>query len=160
MSIAAYLSNDLILTLEKNNIKPSDYKPAYNGESVGLDLYNASTEAIKAGGLIPTGLRICLPNNYGGFLFERGAVTKTPYKLRAGVIDPGYTGEIFVNLVDVMGGSTIWETIPPQSKLPVQLVIMPVVTHQLHFVEKEIYDDICSSLKLSRKENKIGSSDK
>lgn len=160
MSIAAYLNEELIETLNKNNIDPKNYKPAYGGESVGLDLFNVSKQEIKVGSLIPTGLKICLPNNYGGFLLERGSIVKTPYKLRAGVIDPGYTGEIFVNLVDVLDKTSLWQTIAPQSKLPVQLVIIPVLTHQLHFVEKEIYDDICNKLKLSRKENKIGSSDK
>ena len=44
-------------------------------------------------------------------------ITKTPLKVRAGVIDRGYTGEIFVNAVNVSQNEF---TLQQHQKLPFQ----------------------------------------
>ena len=101
-----YCNHDLKNTLQANEVE--SYAPAYGGESAGLDLYNSGPSiTIKPVSdfsyqnkiLIPTGLRIIVPEGYVALIQERGSITKTPLKVRAGVIDRGYTGEIFVNAV-------------------------------------------------------------
>ena len=151
------LSAPLRATLIANNIDPNNYKPAYNGESIGLDLYNAGrrrciypiieswkslhgtklitpstwancpskARAQLAKILIPTGVRVIIPPGYGGFIEERGSITKTPLKVRAGVIDPGYTGEIFVNMINI---SSVPFYLEAGAKSPFQLVIKKVTT--------------------------------
>ena len=87
--------------LHAHGIEALSYKPAYDGESAGLDLYNAGPE-IKIFGrnkwvafgeeptLVPTGVKIALPSNTVGLIKERGSIVKTGLFIRAGVIDPGY----------------------------------------------------------------------
>lgn len=150
------LSKELIETLKINEISIQDYKPAYSGESVALDLYYPEDEAIyiqpEDSKLIPTGLKISVPPGYVALLRERGSITKTSFFLRAGVIDPGYTGEVFVNLVNYSNNG---DWILPQSKLPVQLLVVPCV-NQFTIVSDE---DFQSITKLSKRaEGKIGSS--
>ena len=103
-----YCNHDLKNTLQANEVE--SYAPAYSGESAGLDLYNSGPSVtIKPVSdfsyqnkiLIPTGLRVIVPEGYVALIQERGSITKTPLKVRAGVIDRGYTGEIFVNAVNV-----------------------------------------------------------
>lgn len=132
---------------------------AYNGESVGMDLYCMSATPISIydtskNTLIPTGVRVNLPPNVMGLVLERSSISKTPLKLRAGVIDPGYTGEIFVSCLSVVSG--IDYIIEPGTKLPFQLVFIPVLSPTL--VTNEIYEE--SVVLAKRKEGMIGSSDK
>lgn len=138
------------------------YQPAYDGESVGLDLYYTG-ETIdlipyNMNKLLSTGVHIALPKNHMGLLLERGSIVKTVCKLRAGVIDPGYTGEIFVNLVNldqVNSFGTSKLQLAFGDKLPVQLVVIPVVTYYEAVDEKE-YDKYVNESK--RQEGKVGSS--
>ena len=145
-------------------IDPIEYGPAYNGESVGLDLYNMGPEVIIPGRnkwivfeeeiqTIPTGVRICLPKGTVGLVEERGSILKTGLVARAGVIDPGYTGEIFVNLVNIGERDT---TIPVGAKLPLQLIVIPycrtfkVVPYQEYLEETTVS---------TREVGRLGSSD-
>ena len=112
---------------------PHTYGAAYNGESAGLDLYNMGPEIIlqsrhkwTAYGeehvAIPTGVRINIPMHCVGLIKDRSSIGKTGLMTRAGVIDPGYTGEVFVNLVNIGEKETKIET---GAKLPVQLIVLP-----------------------------------
>lgn len=168
--------------LKQDNVSVEDYRPAYDGESVGLDLYNAGpTIVIPPVGrfedynqflfpttwteteedtrkaifkrLIPTGLKTVIPRGFGGFIHERGSVTKSPLKARAGVIDPGYTGEIFVNAVNL---SHVPFVIEAGAKTPFQLVIHQVSTDYTH-VDADKFEELASNS--IRQEGQIGSSD-
>ena len=161
------LSDDLRSALEVNKINPeSEYLPAYGGESAGLDLYNCgptidirSSRDIQSGSLapqkvlIPTGVRIDVPRGYVALVQERGSVTKTPLKVRAGVIDSGYTGEIFVNCVNV--GPDVY-TIYARQKLPFQVVVVKC-DNQFKVVSEQEYLDLTSTAQ--RKDGQVGSSD-
>ena len=155
-----FLMNSLKSTLELNKINVKDYVPAYNGESAGLDLFNAGNQVtilpqtvspIKV--LIETGLKIKVPKGYVALIQERGSITKTPLKVRAGVIDSGYTGEIFVNLIN-----TGYEeyTLDSNTKLPVQIVVVKC-DNEFNVVSEEEYNN--TTISSQRKEGKIGSSD-
>ena len=182
------LSNTLKDALAAEGIAPEDYKPAYDGESVGLDLYNAGDriiippvgklakfaqleknpnvqifstwldmpESARKGifkKLVPTGVKSVIPRGYVGIIMERGSVTKTPLKVRAGVIDPGYTGEIFVNMINV---SDVPYVLEPGQKTPFQLVIQKVTT-DFEVIHAAEYEEITNSSE--RGDGQIGSSD-
>lgn len=167
------ISKALEEILIKNNIKPEDYGPAYGGESAGIDLYYTGSNGFiiennkgyeKTSGkkdkvLLPTGLHIALPPTMVGLVMERGSISKTTLVRRAGVIDAGYTGEIFVNLVDIGSpclGVTSMTHIEPGAKLPVQLIVLPVC-NQYKLLSREEYDSLVANSK--RKEGQVGSSD-
>lgn len=170
------MTNILVLDSLKNvlkakNIDVKDYTPAYNGESAGLDLYNCGKtinvvrgsyknatlvshyENHKFKTLIPTGIKIDVPRGYVALVQERGSVTKTPLKVRAGVIDSGYTGEVFVNCVNI--GSHDW-LIEEGSKLPFQIVVIKC-DNQFDIVSEEEYLSLTEGAK--RKDGSVGSSD-
>lgn len=182
------LSAALKDALGTDGIQLEDYRPAYDGESVGLDLYNAGDRLIippvgklrnfaeleahpempnpqtwldmpesarKAifKRLMPTGIKSIIPRGYVGIIMERGSVTKTPVKVRAGVIDPGYTGEIFVNMVNI---SDVPYVLEPGQKSPFQLVIQKVTT-DFEVIDASEYERLTSTS--TRGEGQIGSSD-
>ena len=156
------LMDSLKFALKLNKINVKDYIPAYNGESAGLDLFNAGNrvtilpQSIIAKNnkqLIGTGLKMKVPKGYVALVQERGSITKTPLKVRAGVIDSGYTGEVFVNLIN-----TGFEeyTLDSNIKLPVQIIVVKC-DNDFEVVSEEEYLNL--SRDSSRKDGKVGSSD-
>lgn len=177
------ISNDLAKVLRSHNIEPQDYQPAYNSMSVGLDLYNAGpTLHIPPGltnykrdeffdapadqelansqfknifkTLIATGLFLDLPKGWAGIIQERGSITKYPLKIRAGVIDPDYTGQVYVNCVNLASHPC---EILHGSKLPFQVVVLQANTN-FRSVTQEEYASLTEGS--TRKQGMIGSSDK
>ncbi len=158
--INIFCDESLKKVLKDNNIE--EYCPAYGGESVGLDLYNVGdeititpiceSESIPRT-LIPTGLWIDVPLRFVALIQERGSITKTPLKVRAGVIDRGYTGEIFVNAVNVSQNEF---TLQQHQKLPFQLVVVKCDNHFQEIKEEEYLNLTSSHL---RKDGIVGSSD-
>jgi len=154
-NINMFLMPSLKTAMAYNN---SNSLIAYNGESAGIDLYNASDSArlvtkedMKV--LIPTGIKLALYPGQVALIMERGSITRTPLKVRAGVIDPGYTGEIFVNCVNISDQIYVIE---PWQKLPFQMV----VTNYYHSITQMSEEDFQSYVSSSsRKEGLIGSSD-
>lgn len=165
--VSICLSEELYETLSVNKVDPkNEYIPAYGGESAGLDLYNCGpTIDIKPSNykpsvptslqkvLIPTGVRIDVPRGYVALIQERGSVTKTPLKVRAGVIDSGYTGEVFVNCINT--GPDVY-TIYAKRKLPFQIVVVKC-DNDFQVVSEEEYLDLTSTAR--RQEGQVGSSD-
>ena len=156
------LNDNLRFALQFNNVDVKDYTPAYNGESAGLDLYNAGDKVTilpqtvlpkNHKVLIGTGLKMQVPKGYVALVQERGSITKTPLKVRAGVIDSGYTGEVFVNLINT--GSEEYR-LDQYVKLPVQIVVVKC-DNQFSIVDEDEYLNITESSQ--RKSGKIGSSD-
>jgi dUTP pyrophosphatase len=155
-----YCDHNLKNTLLVNEVE--SYAPAYSGESAGLDLYNSGPSVtIKSVKdftyqnkiLIPTGLRIIVPEGYVALIQERGSITKTPLKVRAGVIDRGYTGEIFVNAVNVSQNEY---TLQQHQKLPFQLVVVKCDNHFQEIKKQEYLNLTSENL---RKDGIVGSSD-
>ena len=98
-------------------------------------------------------MRIIVPEGYVALIQERGSITKTPLKVRAGVIDRGYTGEIFVNAVNVSQNEF---TLQQHQKLPFQLVVVKCDNHFQEIKEEEYLNLTSSHL---RKDGIVGSSD-
>ncbi len=168
------ITDSLRQALEIAGIAPSEYRPAYGGESVGLDLYNAGPDLqvypvyyIKQGRLdieldnfetafmsiIPTGVKVALPPNHTALVLQRGSVRKTPLIHRAGVVDPGYTDEIFVPVLNFSNQPYV---IKQGQKLPFQIVCMPVIS-QFCFIEPDVYNT--TTRHALRKDACFGSSD-
>lgn len=173
MSTKINLTKELQKVLIEKGIDPkTGYRPAYNGKSVGLDLYNASDETFlihvakkmipDINGeeptyekvLIPTGVRAALDFNKMGFIAERGSIVKGELVKRAGVIDPEYTDEIFVSLACI--DPEIVYSIGPGEKLPVQLIVVPVDS-EYETVDDNEYTELTKDSE--RRNGKIGSSD-
>ena len=75
------------------------------GEDCGMDLRSRYEYILKPGEykLIKTGLKLAIPEGYGGFVYPRSglALKKGITVLNAdGVIDPGYRGELGVILIN------------------------------------------------------------
>ena len=156
--IKIYCNENLNKTLRYNDV--IDYVPAYGGESAGLDLYNSGEDITimpssvnSKGVMISTGLHIFTPKGFVSLIKERGSIIKTPLKYRAGVVDEGYTGEIFVNLVNISREEYI---IKKGSKLPVQIIVVKC-DNKYSEIEEEEYLTLTKFSK--RNEGKVGSSD-
>ena len=160
--INIFCNDALIKVLEDNNVK--EYTPAYEGESAGIDLYNCGNDIIlnpietfdsedTITTSIKTGVHLIVPKGYVALVKERGSIVKNTLKSRAGVIDSGYTDEVFVNLVNL---SKKHQTILYGEKLPVQIVVVKCDNH-FNIIDEEEY--LILSGNSLRKEGKIGSSD-
>lgn len=165
------VSKDLKNVLASHNIDVKDYTPAYNGESAGLDLYNCGDNYSitptsyrnvtiddqynkkKFKVLIPTGIKLSVPKGYVALIQERGSITKTPLKVRAGVIDSGYTGEVFVNCINTGAKEHMLKF---GEKLPFQIVVVKC-DNQFDLVSEEEYLEVTGDAQ--RKEGSVGSSD-
>lgn len=78
--------------------------PSKNEEDAGYDIYAVSDEDIvlEVGvpTLVPTGIAISLPNtHYFNCKHERGSTGKLGMSVLSGVVDSGYRGELFINIV-------------------------------------------------------------
>lgn len=127
-------------------LTPEQMIPAYGGESAGLDLYNAGPDitvppAIDYGEseahddqeygtqhskvffktLMPTGIKVAIPQGYVGVIVERSSITKSVFKVRAGIVDSGYTGHVFVNFINCSGATA---TLKAGEKSPFQLLVL------------------------------------
>ena len=161
MEVKLLLSDKLKEILKKQGIEK--YEPAYNGEACGLDLYYTGETTLlcpyNMDKLLPTGLKVIIPNGYVGIIKERGSITKYPMTLRAGVIDVGYHDEIFVNLIcheQANNYGTSRVQLSEGSKLPVQLVVIPCLNKYTE-VDDETFKKLSEESK--RKNGKVGSSD-
>lgn len=70
-------------------------------EDAGYDLHSSNNATLKAGTQIKvgTGIAISVPEGYCGIVTGRsGLSSKTPLRVKTGIIDAGYTGEIAIML--------------------------------------------------------------
>lgn len=160
--VDVFLMDNLKFALEVNKINVKDYVPAYFGESAGLDLFNAGDKVTILPQsdlpknnklLIGTGLKMRVPKGYVALVQERGSIIKTPLKVRAGVIDSGYTGEVFINLINT---GVEEYTLDSNIKLPVQVVVVKC-DNEFNVINEEEYNN--TTIPSKRKKGKIGSSD-
>lgn len=85
--------------------------------------------------LIPTGLKVEAPKDHMLEIKNKsGIASKKQLIVGACVVDPGYTGELYVNLHNI-GRSTI--VIEPGQKIA-QAVLIPVVTYNVNEVDYDL----------------------
>ena len=156
MSTSVLVLPSLQALIDENLVTKDFLEPAYQ-TSAGLDLYNAGdsltvNSETKQNLLIPTGIKVMIPKGYVGLIFERSSVVKSPLKVRAGVIDSGYTGEVFVNCIAI-GAASI--TLARGTKLPFQLIVVPFIGFSA--IDEKNYTVLTTGS--LRGEKAIGSSD-
>lgn len=100
----------------------------------GLDLYSPDKVFIfgRESATIDTGVHIAIPKGYVGMLKSKSGLNVKHNLLSEGVIDSGYTGSIRVKLYN-HGDMPV--KIEKGQKIS-QLVILPIVTPKLVFVEE------------------------
>ena len=112
--------------------------PTYAHETdAAADLYAAETVVVPAhslGNIIPTGIKIALPENWTAYIVPRSSMgTKTPLRLSnsVGVIDSDYRGPVGV-IYDNISDSDY--TINAGDRIA-QLIVMPTYRFKPHVVD-------------------------
>ena len=126
-----YYSNLKFKRLSEEAIAPSK---AHSGD-LGYDLYAMEDVTIAPGQKmsVRTGISFQFPPNWGGIVKDRSSMaTKTTLETIGGVIDNGYTGELFVVFANY---GTQVQHIKQGSKIA-QLVLVPVANFELEEVEE------------------------
>ena len=105
---------------------------------VGIDFFvpeDFKTVKLNKGDsvLIPSGIKVNVPKGYALIAFNKsGVALKKGLMVGACVVDPGYQGEIFINLLKVTGDTV---EINAGDKI-VQFVLLPVVQDNLCLVQE------------------------
>ena len=101
------MANDSSLIIRVRRIHPEAKLPRYahlgpNGD-LGADLYSVETAELLAGSTraIPTGIAVELPKGFGALVEDRSGLAARGVTTLAGVIDPGYRGEIRVIMTNL-----------------------------------------------------------
>lgn len=86
--------------------------PTYaHGDDACMDLYARVSRAIKPGEvvLIPVGFKVAVPSEHGMFIYSRSglALERLVVNNAPGVIDPGYRGEVKVQIRNDRSGD-LW----------------------------------------------------
>lgn len=137
-----------VKTPERAN--PSDagldvfYCPDLNNVNFGVKgnhftYYDKSVILFPQGNaMLPTGIKIGVPHGYVLMVANRGSMgAKKSLVFGAHIIDPGYDGEIFIDLHNI---SNKEQTIQPGDKIA-QLLLVPCVSFRLKELDKdELYD--------------------
>jgi len=122
-----------------HSLTPAPKKATSGAAAVDLVAVDAEINYSKGYIEYRTGLHVAIPEGYGGFLFPRSSISKTPHSLAnsVGVIDSDYRGEVGIrmrfNEYNSVDGSGIYSV----GDRVAQLVIM-----KLPDVEYEEIDDI------------------
>lgn len=126
------MQNDRIETvrLDKNATLPTRANP----DDAGLDLYALENTTCRSGEtvIVRTGVAVGVPKGHVGLVRDRSSMAVNGFKVNAGVIDAGYTGELKVVLLNLSGEHSC---ILKGQKFA-QMLIIPVATPAVVEVEK------------------------
>lgn len=169
---------------EKGSVKPKkptilfakvteDAKiPSKEEENAGYDIYASFepefiTFSPHETKLVPTGIASSVTKEYALVAKERGSTGSKGMGLRAGVVDSGYRGEIFIGLTNENDKTLVIAKNPelfdaeknivyPYTKAIAQLLLVPVIDANV----KEIPLEALQAIPSARGKGKIGSSGK
>lgn len=83
-------------------LQPHAKLPSFAHDTdAGMDVYCSEETTLNPGERvqIKTGIALCVPEGYVGLIWDKGGVShKRGLKTLGGVIDHGYTGELFVGM--------------------------------------------------------------
>lgn len=154
-------------------LRESAIIPSKVDENVGYDIYANFQEGwilinpseVK---MIPTGIASCVSDDWGLIVKERGSTGLKGMAVRAGVVDSGYRGEIFIAInntgdypiiiakesVDkiLLAGATVY----PYEKAIAQLVLVNVPKAKV----EELYYEELQAIPSQRGDGKLGESGK
>ncbi|ADV84557.1 dUTP diphosphatase [Terriglobus saanensis] len=95
------------IAIQTQKLRPEAKLPRYAHTGpwgdLAADLYSAEAAVISPGSttLVPTGIAMAFPADYGALVEDRSGLAVKGITTLAGVIDPGYRGEIKVVLTNV-----------------------------------------------------------
>lgn len=95
------------LTIQTQRLHPEARLPRYSHEGpwgdLAADLYSVEAATVEPGktSLVATGLAMAFPSEFGALVEDRSGLAVKGITTLAGVIDPGYRGEIKVVLTNV-----------------------------------------------------------
>ena len=120
---------------------------AYDGDAA-YDIYSNEDISLTPGNRanIKTGIKMAIPRNYAGLIWDKGGIANSGIHTLGGVVDSGYRGEIMINLVNL--GKDIYNIVSGQKIA--QMIIQKIETPKI--IETEIDD------KTDRDEGGFGSS--
>jgi len=103
----------------------------------GLDLFSSETYTLEQGRIqaVSTGIKIAVPENHVGLIWDKSGISFKGVHRLAGVIDSGYRGEVKVVLINF--GKTPFK-IESGMKIA-QLLIQPV--QQVEVVETDMLSE-------------------
>ncbi|WP_186786221.1 dUTP diphosphatase [Paenibacillus agilis] len=146
--------------------------PSKAEENAGYDIYanfeqEFLTFAPHETKLVPTGIASSVTKDYALIGKERGLTGSKGMALRAGVVDSGYRGEIFIGLTNENDKTLVIAKNPdlfdaekniiyPYTKAIAQLLLVPVIDAKV----KEIALEALRAIPSVRGQGKIGSSGK
>ena len=122
-----------VARIKANAVLPTRKHP----EDAGIDFYASEevTIAPHSMGIVPTGVKVNLPEGFVGLLKPKG---RADHLLGAGVVDAGYQGEILIKVANI---SEVPLTFYPGSAVG-QMVIIPIVTPSVTEVSPDtLYSD-------------------
>lgn len=146
--------------------------PSKIEENAGYDIYaNFEAEFLTFAPhetkLVPTGVASSVTKEYALVAKERGSTGSKGMGLRAGVVDSGYRGEIFIGLTNENDKTLVIAKNPelfdaeknivyPYTKAIAQLLLVPVIDANV----KEISYEALQAIPSTRGKGKVGSSGK
>lgn len=139
------------MQLKIKKLKDDAKLPTYaHPGDVGMDMYSMETITLAPGEhyIFDHGFALEFPEGYGGFVMDKGSISKAGLKVLGGVYDAGYRGEYNTHLINL---SKEPYTVKKGDKVG-QLVIMPVVIATF-----EVVDELTDS---SRGTGRFGSTGK
>lgn len=154
-------------------VKPDAIIPSKRHEDAGYDLYanfDGTLLVLQKGvpTLVPTGIASSFsPKYYLNCKHERGSTGKIGLSLLSGVVDSGYRGEIFVNLVATNKDVIITKDVDKVVELPDHIlypyskaIVQATLDIVPNVVVKEISYEELSAIPSERAKNILGSSGK
>jgi dUTP pyrophosphatase len=137
----------MAITIRAQKMHPEAQLPRYAHTGpfgdLAADLHAVSTWTLEPGETVavPTGLALGLPAGYGALVEDRSGMALRGLTTLAGVIDPGYRGEIKVVLTNL---ADVAQTVFPGDRIA-QLRIVARIEAQ--FEEVESLDDTVRSIR-------------
>lgn len=150
---------------------PEDFKYVYKGKEVYawtdgfLDL-KLEPHRVHT---LPTGIRVATtPDYWTDFKHERGSTGQHGLAVLSGVVDSGYRGEVFLNLIpmqnkDFIITNTVTRIVETQNQILFpynKAVAQMVLQRNYHADIIEVPTDVFMSLNSERGTNALGSTDK
>lgn len=138
-----------VLQVERINSQAKLPQKAHEGDA-GYDLYanDYCSIAPYAHALVPTGIKMAIPDGYAGLIWDKSGIAFEGIKTMGGVIDSNYRGEIKVIIKNL--SEDIYNIIPGQKIA--QILIQNI--SQMEIKEENINDET------SRQANGFGSTGK
>ncbi len=105
-----------------------------HAHDAGLDLFAMEDVFcdISTRCTVRTGIAVSIEPGYFAMVSDKSSVARTGFKVTAGVVDAGYTGEVTVELLNVVGAHKL---IKKGQKIA-QLLILPVALPEVLEVEE------------------------